>query len=233
MNERDFFRAIGNVDDDLIEAAGRPIRHRPVRAWLSVAVAACLCVVVLFLAIRVLPGTGTSTDHADTAVPRSGDSLSGNGQAPQEFVSDANPGSMDTEANSRLPGLASTSGAMGQESTAVSPNSMTSYGSTPQDFRFVLTWDGYTYDSASDLLTMDGQSYALLLTQEQRERAWNLLSGLESDADAVEGDIILEVTYDGQTCRTAVGEDDFGATLSICTELIRILESAPGWRAAS
>lgn len=232
MNERDFFRAIGNVDDDLIEAAGRPIRHRPVRAWLSVAVAACLCVAVLVLAIRVLPGTGTSTDHANTAVPRNGDSLSENSQTSRESYSEATFASAEAAGGPVGPGLASTNGAMGQESTAVSPNGMT-YGSYPQDFRFILTWDGCTYDSASDLLTSDGQSYALLLTQEQREQIWNLLSGLEPETDAVEGDIFLVFTYDSQTYRTAVREDDFGATLSICTELIRILESSPGWRGAS
>lgn len=239
MNERDLFRAIGNVDEDLIEEAGQPIKRRSARSYLSVAVAACLCLAALFLAVKVLPGTRKSSDAAGEKLMHGQEAPLSNGG----YVAPGDPGKIElneedlgrTETEIIFdPTIAPLSEPPADNnSTSGSGVTTDSYGTASQDFRFILTWDGQTYDSASDQITAGSQSYSLLLAPDQLEEIWKLLSGLEITGERTEGDILLEVTYDGQTYRTAVMEDDYGAALSICTEVIRILEGAPGWRVLS
>lgn len=58
MNERDLFRAIGDVDEDLIEDANKPAKSK-IKFYLPTAVAACLCIAALFL---LLPSFSSNTE---------------------------------------------------------------------------------------------------------------------------------------------------------------------------
>lgn len=218
MNEHDLFRAIGDVDDTLLEGAEKRPRRLPRRYW-SGLVAACLCVALLGLSALVLPGPDKSQDTPNEA--RTGDS------AVMESASDA-VATVPAQAPGEILGSVSApSGVNGWGADPQSVEPTESYGDYPADFRFILTWEDFTYDSAGLLTLSDGQRLSLTLTPGELQQAWRLLSGLELTPG--EGDISLTLTAHGQTTSTALGREDSGPVLSVCTELARLIQASESW----
>ncbi len=193
MNERDLFRAIGDVDDELVTGAEKTSVRRPLRVYLSGALAACLCVALLFVALRFLPA-GRTADNANEFAPELAEtsadyltSMEGNTKGPEIGLSNDGNGSMLNPAQSDPAGLYSAT----QQPTV---------SGLPAELRFSVTWGDNSFDSQTGLLTENGgHSYTLTLTEQELARAWSILSALgnvESDPD---GDIVVTYTAEGQT----------------------------------
>lgn len=215
MNKLDFFRALGDIDDDLIEDAQKLPQKRRLH-WGPV-LAACACLALVVLAWRFLPpGGGQTKDSASPEVVNpAAQNRSTMASEPYasvpEIVGQENviaPQSVDTEAGT------------GGEVAAPPPD----YGDYPQDFQFFLTWGGKTYDSAAGTLTDEsGNEQALPLTPEQRQSAWMLLSGLEAETAQEPVYLTITCTWDGTTRTASARENDYGPALSIGAELIHLI----------
>lgn len=141
MNEKDLFRALGEIDSDLIEEAGRRMPRRRLRPWMGGLAAACLCVVVLAL---------------------SWDSI-----APNRTESPA--GALRT-ASETLDLPKDVAGQMWTlEEGFGSANEPADAAPMQQAEGFCLTWPGGSYDSASGILTEGSVRTRVLLTQAQQE----------------------------------------------------------------
>lgn len=222
LNERDLFCAIGNVDEEMVESAGKSVRHKPVRVFLPVAIAACVCVAVLFLAVKLLPGFDVANRASDHSKEESFKSAGVKESGAAEVDSGKHQG--DTLSPAGAPGTnhgdAELFGGSGLSSEA-------------EDLRYVVTWDGQTYDSATGQVTLNGEPYPLRLSKDVQEHIVRMLSDLEYSGNETQGDIALEITSGGKTHRIAVSKDDTSQVGLICAELIRILESSPYYRALS
>ncbi len=98
-----------------------------------------------------------------------------------------------------------------------------SYSPCPDDFSFSLAWEGNAYDSATGLLTRpDGETVPLPLSEEQRQRAWALLSGLEF-SEVGEGEQSISLTAYGQTASMNLSQEEEGPAQTILEELIRLI----------
>lgn len=196
MNERDLFRAIGNVDDDLVAAANRSSTHRPLRVYLSGALAACLCVVLLFVALRFLPTSRTGSPNNELATGQV--SLTGN-SSPVEGIGESFqqtglPGNQAGE-----PGSAELQGSGQQPTMATSPSAQ-----IPEDFRFTISWPDHSFDSETGILTeYDGLRYHLTLTDEDLSRVWSISSALGAESIDPDGTLVLSYTANGESveCR--------------------------------
>lgn len=214
MNKLDFFRALGDIDDDLIEDAQKLPQKR--RLYWGPVLAACACLALVILAWRFLPLGGQTKDSASP-----------------EVVNPAvqNRSTMASEPYASVPEILDPENFMAPQSvdTGVGSSGEVSappqdYGEYPQDFQFILTWGDRTYDSAAGTLTDgSGNEQALPLTPEQRQFAWMLLSGLE--AETAQEPVYLTITYtwDGITRTASARENDYGPALSIGAELIRLI----------
>ena len=86
-----------------------------------------------------------------------------------------------------------------------------------------LAWEGNAYDSATGLLTRpDGETVPLPLSEEQRQRAWALLSGLEF-SEVGEGEQSISLTAYGQTASMNLSQEEEGPAQTILEELIRLI----------
>lgn len=155
MNERQLFRALGDVDDSLLEAAERlPHRKKPRHTGLWIA--ACLCLAALSLAAPYValftkgassadPKAAVSTQDAPGATEAAPRASSDRNGSIQEFAPETQATAPHTQVNTA--------------STAPSQ----SYSPCPDDFSFSLAWEGNAYDSATGLLTRpDGETVPYL-----------------------------------------------------------------------
>lgn len=221
MNERDLFRAIGEVDDSLIEAAEKLPQKRRSRLAGTLA-AACLCVAALGLAVWYLPGMlgAKSTELSNSAA---GETLVQGARAHVEAAPDA---ALTDEARGMPYDTMAAAPVDGTPQTAPAEEPVQSYGERPADFSFVLSWDGCVYDSATGLLTGDGEPRSVPLTEDQVQRAWKLLSGLELPEESG-GEWTLTVTADGQSATTSLSREEDGPVPSVVRELFRLLDVTP------
>ena len=200
MNERQLFRALGDVDDSLLEAAER-LPHRKKNRHTGLWIAACLCLAALSLAAPYValftkgassadPKAAVSTQDAPGATEAAPRASSDRNGSIQEFAPETQATAPHTQVNTA--------------STAPSQ----SYSPCPDDFSFSLAWEGNAYDSATGLLTRpDGETVPLPLSEEQRQRAWALLS----------------VTAYGQTASMNLSQEEEGPAQTILEELIRLI----------
>lgn len=214
MNERDLFRAIGDVSDDLIEEAGSTPRKSHLRIYLSTAVAACLCIVVLTVAGGLFASKSADKDTADHA---------------QRYCVSENMAAAPKESANPADGLFSSSCTpTDAEVVSQSETPAYSYDAMPQDFSFHLLWNGQEYDSSTRIFTdSSGNTVPLSLEQSELEQIWMLLSGLELPETTPEyGDIYIDFTCNAEVFQMVLSKSDTGAPLSICQALIRIVEAA-------
>ena len=215
MNERQLFRALGDVDDSLLEAAERlPHRKKPRHTGLWIA--ACLCLAALSLAAPYValftkgassadPKAAVSTQDAPGATEAAPRASSDRNGSIQEFAPETQATAPHTQVNTA--------------STAPSQ----SYSPCPDDFSFSLAWEGNAYDSATGLLARpDGETVPLPLSEEQRQRAWALLSGLEF-SEVGEGEQSISLTAYGQTASMNLSQEEEGPAQTILEELIRLI----------
>lgn len=141
MNEKDLFRALGDIDDDLIEEAGRRMPRRRFRPWMGGLAAACLCMAVLAL-------------RWNSIVPKSAEGPMGELRVSSGTLD--HPKEMTGQMWSIEEGL----GFSNQPADAAPMQ---------QAEGFCLTWPGGSYDSASGVLTEDNVRTRVLLTQAQQE----------------------------------------------------------------
>ncbi len=212
LNERQLFRALGDIDDSLLEAAEQlPRRRKPHRTGLWIA--ACLCLATLTLAVPYFAlftkGASSADPHAeriDKRLPQS-----------TEAASNSTPDPRDTIQQFSAETWAEAPQAQGNSTPTQS------YGTYPEDFSFSLTWDGNTYDSATGQFTpADGAAQTLPLTQEQRQRAWNLLSGLELTGSS-SGTRAISLTANGQTTSMQFSAELEGPAQTVLEALIRLV----------
>ncbi len=215
MNERQLFRALGDVDDSLIEAAEHlPRRKKPRHTGLWIA--ACLCLATFTLAVPYVALFTKGASSADPNAAVSAKECTGATEAEARAFSE----SEDTvpEFTVETPAVFPYT-QMGTTSTAPTQ----SYGEYPEDFSFSLSWEGNVYDSATGLLTRaDGETVTLPLTQEQRQRAWSLLSGLEFPEGSA-GEWSISRTAYGQTTSINLSQEEESPAQTILEELIRLI----------
>lgn len=210
MNNHDLFRALGDIDDAFLEDCEEiPLKKKriPYSRYISLAVAACLCVAVLFLSPLLVPGDSSGND-ADT------------------FSSNANTaeGAEDPCGESRTlsPTYASIESApdstLGCIPEALPPQSVggavppfDSEYRVPSDFEFTLIWNDDVYRSTD-------------LPAHLLQDAWNLLSKLSTSPAGVHGSIELTFTANGTTGFIAAEENGSDAAFSICAELQSIFQ---------
>ncbi len=154
MNERQLFRALGDVDDSLLEAAERlPHRKSPVTpafgsppasAWRP-SLAAPYVALFTKGASSADPKAAVSTQGAPSATEAAPRASSDRNGSIQEFAPETQATAPHTQVNTA--------------STAPSQ----SYSPCPDDFSFSLAWEGNAYDSATGLLTCsDGETIPYL-----------------------------------------------------------------------
>ncbi len=211
MNNHDLFRALGEIDEALLEDCAELLPKKkpvPCGRYVTVAVAACLCVAALFLSPLLL-SHGTTHDAA----------------GPNEAVSAA-PRSEETEkprdeAGSQSPTLAGGPEISGDAATpgAVSPQAIDGAGtppsesrSMPSDFEFTLTWGDDVYRSAD-------------LSPELLRHAWNLLSGLSASSSELQGEIRLTLTANNETGFIAAKETVSSKEFLTCKEIKTLFDS--------
>ena len=148
LNERQLFRALGDIDDSLLEAAEQlPRRKKPHRTGLWIA--ACLCLATLTLAVPYFAlftkGTSSADPNAkriDKSLPQSTEAASDSTPNPGDPIQQFSP-----ETSAEVP------------QAQVNSIPTQSYGAYPEDFSFSLTWEGNTYDSATGQFTpADGET---------------------------------------------------------------------------
>jgi len=212
LNERQLFRALGDIDDSLLEAAEQlPRRRKPHRTGLWIA--ACLCLATLTLAVPYFAlftkGASSADPNAkriDKSLPQSTEAASDSTPNPGDPIQQFSP-----ESSAEVP------------QAQVNSIPTQSYGAYPEDFSFSLTWEGNTYDSATGQFTpADGETQTLPLTQEQRQRAWNLLSGLELTGSD-HGTQAISLTANGQTTSMHFSPEMEGPAQTILEALIRLV----------
>lgn len=215
MNERDLFRAIGDVEDELVTAAGKTPSRRPVRVWLSGALAACLCAALLFLALQMLPGR-VGRDNAE-AVSTEMNGATGNAL----YSTDEQEFSPETGKSGLHDGDFSHAGI--QSSTQPTGGAIVS-GEVPADFGFTIDWGENRFDSATGVLTENGGlSYTLSLTGEERYTCWKLLKALEHMETDPEGEIRLTFTANGLTRALRFSQAQTPQASRICEDLLKVI----------
>ena len=142
MNEKDLFRALGDIDGDLIEEAGRRMPRRRFRPWMGGLAAACLCLVVLALSW-------------DSIVPKRSGTPVGASRNSSETLD------LSKEVTGQMWMIEEGLGAVNQPADAAPMQ---------QAEGFYLTWPGGSYDSASGVLTEDNVRTRVLLTQAEQEK---------------------------------------------------------------
>ncbi len=211
LNNHDLFRALGDIDEALLEDRAELSRKKkpiPYGRYVTVAVAACLCVAALFLSPMLL-SHGETRDAAGT-----------------NKTASANPSSEETsnlsdEARTQSPTLTggpqtSTDAAM---PGAVSPQAVDGTGpspggslSMPSDFEFTLIWEENVYRSAD-------------LSPEQLQHAWTLLSGLPTSSTEIHGDIRLTMTANNATGFVVADKNISSREFLTCKEIRTIFEA--------
>lgn len=186
MNEKDLFRALGDIDDDLIEAAGCNMMRRRWRPWMGGLVAACLCMVALALrwdAIVPNPAPeGSLRSSSETlALPKD---ATGQMWSLEKETGSGNQ-SADASTTQQAP-----------ESLLPSGSSHAPASAVQQAEGFRLTWPGGSYDSTSGILTEGIVRSRVPLTQAQQER---ILALADEAVGSGEGSL---------TRITAAGEQD-------------------------
>lgn len=141
MNEKELFRALGDIDGDLIEEAGRVMPRRRFRPWMGGLAAACLCLVALALSW-------------DSIVPKQSATPAGALRSSSETLE------LPKDVTGQMWSIAEGSGSANQPADAAS---------IQQAEGFCLTWPGGSYDSASGILTEGSVCTRVLLTQAQQE----------------------------------------------------------------
>lgn len=218
MNERDLFRAIGDVEDELVAAAGKTPNRKPVRVWLSGALAACLCTALLVLALQMLPGR-VGRDNAEAVSPEM------NGSTGNMLYSTENQEfSPETSKSGLNDGEASHVGI--QSSTQPTGDTVLS-SEVPADFGFTISWAENSFDSTTGVLTENGGlSYTLSLTGEERYSCWKLLNMLEQMETDPNGDIRLTFTANDLTRELCFSQAQTPQASSLCDELLKVIECA-------
>ena len=173
MNEKDLFRALGDVDDAWLAAAEAPPQKRKPRLAGGL-IAACLCVAVLALTASELSSVfhnGASSDGLPaTAANGSPEVLDKESRVTPE-AADQTPAHFSADPEAAVPDA---------QPYALTTEPAATYEACPADFSFTLSWDGNTYDSETGVLTWaNGQSDDRPMTEDLRQEAWTLLSGLE------------------------------------------------------
>lgn len=176
MNEKDLFRALGDIDGDLIEEAGRVMPRRRLRPWMGGLAAACLCLVVLALSWKaIVPNQapeGVLRSSSETLdLPRD---MTG-----QMWILEKEAGSGNQPADASP---------MQQVPEALLPSGSSRTDAVPmqQTESFCLTWPEGSYDSASGILTEENVRTRVLLTQAQQEK---ILALVEEAAGSGEGSL--------------------------------------------
>lgn len=218
MNERDLFRAIGDVEDELVTAAGNPPSRKPVRVWLSGALAACLCVTLLVLAMQTLPSR-IGQDNAEAVNPEM-NGATGN----VLYSTDEQEFSPETSKSGLHDGDFSHAGI--QSSTQPTGGAILS-SEIPADFGFTIAWAENSFDSTTGVLTENGGlSYTLSLTGEERYSCWKLLNMLEHMETDPNGDIRLTFTANDLTRELRFSQEKTPQASSLCDELLKVIEYA-------
>lgn len=212
LNKYDLFRALTEVDEELLaEAEQAPRKKQPLRYLVPLA-ASCACLALIILAVFSFGGRDAKS--ADSAALVNGTPET---KAQLEARNDVSTFSPEVREDTLAPM------ALDPEGTAPVADTNGSYGASPMDFSFSITWPEGSYDSGSGLFTSpEGEIISKPLTAEELQRAWNLLCGLEM-TEGGDGDLTLSVTRDGITQTMEVSLVDYGPALSICTELVRLV----------
>lgn len=219
MNERDLFRAIGDVDDDLVTGIQKSSARRPLRVYLSGALAACLCVALLFVALRFLPTSDTAArtngQYSEQMDPVDGQHFS---MAGVEHTPEVSTGNTAT---------ATDVGPAGIQSSTQPAEGTVLHSEVPDDFCFTITWGDHFFDSKTGIFTENGSlTYTLTLTEQDMVFTWRALSALSELESDPEGDIVLTFTANDLTRELRFSQEPPSHASLICDDLIAIIEYA-------
>lgn len=219
MNEKDLFRALGDVDDAWLAAAEAPPQKRKPQLAGGL-IAACLCVAALALTASELSSVfhnGASSDGLPaTAANGSPEVLDKESRVTPE-AADQTPAHFSADPEAAVPDA---------QPYALTTEPAATYEACPADFSFTLSWDGNTYDSETGVLTWaNGQSDDRPMTEDLRQEAWTLLSGLELPEGGSGGALTLALQANGHASSASLSWDDEGPVLSALRELIDLLTS--------
>lgn len=197
MNERDLFRALGDIDPELVEGAEKTPKKNPWKRYIPTLAAACICVVALFLGVRALGGWGQS-DNARME--------SANGTHVEDEVGQENPEQHLSDQELTLDRNPSTGeshhyGDVGTMGNGTAPGTAPET-ELPADFTFCLDWGTGVYDSARGVLTEGTYTYDMELTEQELTRIWDLICQLESGTSATEGYTLTWFANGQQQTRT-------------------------------
>lgn len=209
MNNHDLFRALGNIDDALLEECEQiPPKKKPVPygRYVTVAVAACLCVGALFLFPHLLHNGASNNMAGADGMTQSVNPSEAENRPDIDVRTPTLAGGVQSPAD------AAVSGEMPPVSVESAGLPSNSYGTVPSDFEFTLTWEGDVYRSAD-------------LPPHLLQKAWELLSGLAASPSEVHGPIELTLTANGITGFAAADEAAPNADFSICAELQKLFET--------
>lgn len=183
MNEKKLFRALSNIDDDLIEAASRPPKRNPLLIYLPTAAAACLCIVIGLFAFLHAPENGT-----DGIAARSGVGI--------PSATEAHAVSLDPTKYGDFQGISiAPTGA-----PAGNPVQGCNLSEVPADLSFRLNWNGGQYSSEDCLyIRLDGSSCSLVLTEEETQAAWHFIEESAKEEPSADAAFILDYTANGNT----------------------------------
>lgn len=197
MNERDLFRALGGISDDLIEGANASPKKKNI--WKTyfppvLAAAACLCLVILSLATGLLPTKDNAAPNEAsrmTSLDDSANSTNGTGLAPIESATEP-----------QIP-AATVKGDDAPLGTTESPDSVTTYGNqNSTGFSFVLRWEGKEYNSDPGLFLEDGRSFSVRLTAGELTQAQKILSAMSLTPGTAPEDCAVSFVLNGEAYYT-------------------------------
>ena len=220
MNERDLFRALGDIDEDLLTGAEKTPKKNPWRRYIPTLVAACLCIAALFLGVKMLGGWGMS----DGASMERVEDMANGPQKLMEVPAESGLYTVDGDvAPDKAPGVTggNPQDPMGILSNGTEPAEMS--GTYPGDLTIRLEWDGGFYDSESQsLVEYGGLSCAVKLTDRELSQIWQRLCLLEPDTGTEPGWKLVWTTG-GQTYTCTFSGDATDSRFRLAQEIKDII----------
>lgn len=202
MNERDLFRALGDIDESLLPEPQVSRKKRSLRRYWPALAAACLCILIL-PALFFMNPMGKSLLASDM---------------PAEARSEAPP-----ERNGFFAFSAETAPAAAAETA---PELAHLDGKPVTDATwFRLEWEGGIYDSREEVLYLQDRTAQLILDEEQWDEINYLLSTLPEpmDISALDEPRFALWTENGTYAYTPEGSS---AVLEVCSHLQTILDAS-------